>query len=83
MDDNCWEFKKCIVKEDCPAYPNFGKVCFSVEGTLCGGEKQGKYAAKIQRCRQCTFYDKIMKQIHLQPIRIHTVILATKALSIP
>ena len=61
MEENCWEYKKCIVKEECPAYPKFGKVCFSIEGTLCGGEVQGEYTIKIHRCRQCQFYAQIMK----------------------
>lgn len=59
---NCWEVKGCKVKEDCPAYPSFGKICFSVEGTLCGGEVQGKYAKKIERCRKCDFYDIIVRK---------------------
>ena len=59
---NCWEYKNCTVQEDCPAYPSFGDICFSIEGTLCGGEVQGAYAQKIQRCRECNFYAKIMKE---------------------
>ena len=62
MKMNCWEYKKCSVKEDCPAFPDFGKICFSIEGTLCGGDVQGKYTEKIQRCRECEFYDQIIRQ---------------------
>jgi hypothetical protein len=58
---NCWEYKKCKVNEDCPAYPSFGNICFSIEGTLCGGEVQGEYSEKIQRCRSCEFYNELMK----------------------
>jgi hypothetical protein len=54
---NCWEFKNCQVKDECPAYPMFGKLCFSVKGTLCEGQVQGDYQEKIARCRaECDFY---------------------------
>lgn len=59
---NCWEYKNCSVFEECPAYPSFGNICFSIEGTLCGGEVQGTYAQKIQRCRECNFYGKLMEE---------------------
>ena len=58
---NCWEYKKCKVNADCPAYPSYGNICFSIEGTLCGGEVQGAYSEKIQRCRSCEFYNELMK----------------------
>ena len=54
---NCWEFKNCQTKEECPAYPIHGRLCFSVKGTLCEGKVQGDYNEKIQRCREtCDFY---------------------------
>lgn len=58
--DQCWEFMGCKVYEDCPAYPKWGKLCFSTEGTLCRGEVQGKYVEKIAECRKCDFYQKIV-----------------------
>ncbi len=58
---NCWDYQKCSVSEECPAYPNRGWECWNVEGTLCRGEKQGAYQDKIERCRQsCRFYDAMM-----------------------
>jgi len=62
---NCWEFKKCGreaggAKEKelgrCPAYPNDGKVCARVTGTLCGGKVQGTFASKVVNCMACDFY---------------------------
>jgi hypothetical protein len=62
---NCWEFKKCGREEGginstqlgvCPAYPNNGKRCARVAGTLCGGKVQGTFAAKLVNCMQCNFY---------------------------
>ncbi|HYA13499.1 MAG TPA: methyl-accepting chemotaxis protein [Syntrophales bacterium] len=62
---NCWEFKKCgreaggVKAKDlgvCPAYPNHGKHCAQVAGTLCGGLVQGSFATKISNCMQCDYY---------------------------
>jgi signal transduction histidine kinase len=58
----CWEFMKC--KRDrnnevkCPAYPNFGRVCWVVAGTFCEGKVQGTFAQKYQNCRRCDFFKK-------------------------
>jgi hypothetical protein len=40
----------------CQAYPNDGKQCATVAGTLCGGKVQGTYAMKIFDCVKCAFY---------------------------
>lgn len=62
---NCWEFKKCGREKGglnvghlghCPAYPDFGKRCAFVAGTLCEGERQGAFAIKITSCLQCDFF---------------------------
>ena len=62
---NCWEFKKCgrepggaKAKElgVCPAYPNNGKDCAYVAGTLCGGKVQGSFATKLSTCLNCDFH---------------------------
>jgi hypothetical protein len=62
---NCWEFKKCGREQGggkskelgvCPAWPNAGKGCARVGGTLCGGQVQGSFAAKLGNCMKCDFY---------------------------
>jgi len=62
---NCWEFMKCgrefgglnaYEMGVCQAYPDDGKQCARVAGTLCGGKVQGTYAMKIFDCVKCTFY---------------------------
>jgi len=54
---NCWEYVDCNREDQCPAYPNDGRVCFSVTGTICRGEVQGTYQEKIKKCRElCDFY---------------------------
>ena len=58
---NCWEYKKCGTEKECPAYPLYGRLCFSVKGTLCEGKIQGDYQEKIARCRQtCDFYKSVI-----------------------
>lgn len=60
---NCWEFKKCGREESgknskelgvCPAYPDHGKHCAFIVGTLCKGEIQGSFVSKLG-CLQCDF----------------------------
>ena len=64
---NCWEIKKCGREQGgaradelgvCPAYPNRGHSCWSVTGTLCGGEVQGTFAQKEMDCLQCETYKR-------------------------
>ena len=63
---NCWEFKKCGREENgknakelgvCRAYPDHGKHCARIAGTLCGGKVQGSFAMKLRTCMQCDFYN--------------------------
>ena len=63
---NCWEFKKCGreaggPKEKelgrCPAYPNHGKHCARIAGTLCGGKVQASFATKLVNCMNCDYYN--------------------------
>jgi hypothetical protein len=62
---NCWEVKKCGREKDgakavelgvCPAYPDHGKHCAVVTGTLCGGKVQGTFAMKLVNCMECNFF---------------------------
>lgn len=62
---NCWEFKKCGRQKGgakvqefgvCPSYPDKGKQCAHVVGTLCGGQLQGSFAMKLTNCMKCDFY---------------------------
>ncbi|MDP2839876.1 MAG: HD domain-containing phosphohydrolase, partial [Syntrophales bacterium] len=62
---NCWEFMKCGREVGgakaqelgvCPAYPDHGKHCARIVGTLCGGEVQASFARKFGNCWKCPFY---------------------------
>jgi signal transduction histidine kinase len=62
----CWEYMKCERDKDsslkCPAYPNFGRVCWAVAGTFCEGKVQGTFAQKYEDCKKCEFYQKARKE---------------------
>ena len=62
----CWEYMKCGRDKDatmkCPAYSNFGRVCWVVAGTFCEGKVQGTFAQKNEDCRKCDFYQMLKKQ---------------------
>jgi len=61
----CWEVMRCGMEsmrnagERCPAYPNFGRICWSVVGTLSETKVQCPAAEKIADCRKCPFYELI------------------------
>lgn len=61
----CWEFNKCGVKNAegaagmrCPAYPDYGRICWGVAGTFCGKKVSGAIAQKLGDCRKCEFYKR-------------------------
>lgn len=65
----CWEFHRCGVEKAegavnmrCPAYPNYGRICWVVAGTFCGKKVSGAIAQKIGDCKKCSFYKRIAVQ---------------------
>ncbi len=73
MKRNCWEFKDCRSKKDCPAFSeyrlngehggvNAGRSCWVVAGTFCSEKIQGKFAQEISSCRQCDFYQFVYEE---------------------
>ena len=62
----CWEFHKCGVEKAegasqmrCPAYPNYGRICWSIAGTFCGKKVSGAIAQKLGNCKKCDFYQRV------------------------
>lgn len=62
----CWEFNKCGVENAegaahmmCPAYPDYGRICWSIAGTFCGKKVNGAIAQKIGNCKKCQFYQHV------------------------
>lgn len=56
----CWDIKNCSneVRQKCPAYNSKELRCWLVEGTWCGGVKQGDAKAKIHNCMNCEAFKK-------------------------
>ncbi len=63
----CWEFQKCGIEKtkgsaemECPAYPDYGRICWVVAGTFCEKEVSGAIAKKLGNCKKCGFYQSIV-----------------------
>jgi len=41
---------------------NGGRICWSIAGTLCGGEVQAEFATKFANCVICAFYGKVLNE---------------------
>ncbi len=56
----CWELKNCKmeVRLKCPGYQNPEPRCWLIEGTWCGGVKQGDARAKLHNCMSCEYFKK-------------------------
>lgn len=39
-----------------------GRFCWTLVGTLCGGEVQGTHAAKLKYCFACSFYRMVEEE---------------------
>jgi hypothetical protein len=44
---------------------NGGRACWIIAGTYCNGEIQGDYAKKIDDCKNCDFFKKVMEEEEL------------------
>lgn len=41
---------------------NGGRCCWIIAGTLCKGEKQATFAAKLEACMKCDFYQHVRNE---------------------
>ena len=61
----CWEIMRCGVEkiekaaERCPAFPNYGRICWSVAGTFTETKVHCDLAQKFGDCRTCAFYEMV------------------------
>jgi signal transduction histidine kinase len=62
----CWEYTKCGVEKAegatqmrCPAYPNYGRICWAIAGTYCGKKVSGAIAQKLGNCKKCEYYQHV------------------------
>lgn len=52
----CWVIKKCPRehREKCPAWEfQSGRLCWFINGTMCGGSVQKDWNKKMKMCRTC------------------------------
>ena len=64
MSKNCWEYTKCMLRKYCPAYPDHGRDCYYIKGTLCWSDTVDRVniKKKVERCLECDFYNKIIRE---------------------
>jgi hypothetical protein len=41
---------------------NAGRACWVIAGTLCEGDVQGTFSAKLGTCLECAFYDQVVHE---------------------
>jgi hypothetical protein len=60
--EQCWERMKCRRDRDqsCPAYPDYGRLCWPIAGTKCRGSVAGTHAQKIKDCESCEFFKAVV-----------------------
>jgi signal transduction histidine kinase/PAS domain-containing protein len=53
----CWKAMQCD-QEKCVCFGKKPLQCWTIAGTRCKGEVQGRFAQKIQNCLACEFYQE-------------------------
>ena len=50
--EQCWERMRCgrDRQKDCPAYPDYGRLCWPIAGTKCPTGARGTHAQEIKDC---------------------------------
>ena len=64
----CWDVMKCgnEVRHKCPAYNSTETRCWLIEGTWCGGVKQGDAKSKLHKCMACEAFKEKMSTDEIQ-----------------
>ncbi len=55
--ETCWKMMQCG-QEGCVCFGREPLQCWTIAGTRCQGEVQGKFAQKINNCLACEFYQE-------------------------
>lgn len=61
---DCWAVQKCSAEErrNCPAWEfKAGKLCWFINGTVCGGKRQRDWQTKMKMCRSCGVLASILE----------------------
>jgi hypothetical protein len=53
---NCWEYHRCTIRGYCPAHPENGSECWTIDGTLCSGKPK---PPRSEDCLVCGFYKEV------------------------
>ncbi len=64
INTRCWDYMNCgsDVRAKCPAHNSKEKRCWLIEGTWCGGIKQGDTKAKLHGCMNCKYFKTTMSK---------------------
>lgn len=60
---NCWEIRNCPdeKKKKCPAWEfKAGENCWFIGGTICDGTTHMSWEEKIEVCKKCEIFKKIL-----------------------
>jgi len=60
--EQCWERMGCGQErlQSCPAYPDYGRLCWPIAGTKCPTGARGKYAQEMKDCEDCEFFKAVV-----------------------
>jgi hypothetical protein len=60
--ERCWERMGCGQErlQGCPAYPDYGRLCWPIAGTKCPTGPRGARAQKIKDCESCDFFKAVV-----------------------
>ena len=59
----CWTIKKCPPerKKQCPAWEfHAGKLCWFINGTVCGGDAKKDWHEKMELCHSCEVLSSLL-----------------------
>lgn len=55
--ESCWQMMQCG-QENCPCFGREPLQCWTIAGTRCNRQVQGRFAKKISSCLACEFYQE-------------------------
>jgi len=60
--EHCWERMACGRDRDrsCPAYPDYGRLCWPIAGTKCREGIRGIHAQTLGDCESCDFFKAVV-----------------------
>jgi hypothetical protein len=61
-NEQCWQRLGCgrDRQKDCPAYPDYGRLCWPIAGTKCPTGARGTHAQEIKNCESCEFFHSVV-----------------------